>query len=238
MELAIDAGNSRVKYGVFQEGDLMKVIVREHLTSMDIDEICTENKITSSIICATRTLTPENIAYLHARKTIILDENTPIPIKNKYRTPKTLGKDRLAGVIGAHFAFPFANNVVIDFGTAMTINFINVKGEFLGGNISPGLKMRLQGLHNYTDQLPLTATDGEFSLYGMDTEQALRNGALHGIVAEVEYYRAKYMEMFSPLKIILAGGNSVLVSHFLKDSYVIKPDLVLEGLNEILKTNA
>ncbi|HQW71310.1 MAG TPA: hypothetical protein PKZ91_05815, partial [Saprospiraceae bacterium] len=99
-------------------------------------------------------------------------------------------------------------------------------------------KMRLQALHNYTDQLPLTATDGEFSLYGMDTEQALRNGALHGIVAEVEYYRAKYMEMFSPLKIILAGGNSVLVSHFLKDSYVIKPDLVLEGLNEILKTNA
>ena len=238
MELAIDAGNSRVKYGIFEEGELMKVIIRDQLTSMDMDEIITEHKVNRSIICASRALTPENIAYLHARKTIILDEHTPLPIKNKYRTPQTLGKDRLAGAVGAHFAFPFANNVVIDFGTAMTINFINNKGEFLGGNIAPGLKMRLQALHNFTDNLPLIATDGEFSLYGMDTEQALRNGAIHGIVAEVEYYREKYMEKYSPLKIILAGGNSVLVSHYLKDSYVIKPDLVLEGLNEILKSNA
>lgn len=238
MELAIDAGNSRVKYGIFEEGDLMKVIIHEQLESKDLEQIITEHKITKSIICSSRSLSPENLAYLHSRKTIILDENTPIPIKNKYRTPTTLGKDRLAGAVGAHFAFPFANNVIIDFGTAMTINFINSKGEFLGGNIAPGLKMRLQALHNYTDQLPLTTSEGEFSLYGMDTEQALRNGAIHGIVAEVEYYRARYMEKFSPLKIILAGGNSVLISHYLKDSYVIKPDLVLEGLNEILKINA
>ena len=237
MNLTIDAGNSRVKYGIFSNDELAKVIVRDSLKSMDIEELSKEHQIKRSIICASRNLSPENLAYLQSRDTLILDENTPIPIKNKYRTPKTLGKDRLAGAIAAHVAFPFANNVVIDLGTAMTINFINSKGEFLGGNISPGLNLRLQALHNNTDMLPLPSTDGEFSLYGMDTEQALRNGAIHGILAEIEYYSQKYKELCSPLKIILAGGNSVFINHYLKEPYVIKPDLVMEGLNEIIKFN-
>ncbi|HMT78350.1 MAG: type III pantothenate kinase [Bacteroidetes bacterium] len=237
MILTIDAGNSRVKYGLYEDDTLMKVIIRDSLVSQDIENICIEYNIQRSILCASRNLTPENLAYLHARRTLIVDENTQIPIKNKYRTPKTLGKDRLAGAVGAHFSFPFAHNLYIDIGTAMTINFINNKGEFLGGNISPGLQMRLKALNLYTDQLPKPDLDDQLSLYGSDTEQALKNGAIHGVIAEIEYYKRKFSELYSPLKIILTGGNSIPITHFLNESYVIKPDLVLEGLNEILKIN-
>lgn len=237
MNLVIDAGNSRVKYGLFEDDNLMKVIIRDSLDALEIEKIYRENEIKKSILCASRNLTTENIAYLQARKTIILDENTPIPIKNKYRTPKTLGKDRLAAAIGAYSSFPFAHNVVIDLGTAITINFITNNGEFLGGNISPGLIMRLKALNQYTDQLPLPDLEERLGLYGMETNQALAYGAVHGVLAEIEYYKKKYSDLFSPLKVILTGGNSIIITHFLNESYVIKPDLVLEGLNEILKIN-
>lgn len=237
MNLVIDAGNSRVKFGVFDADNLKEVIIEQDLNHDLLDQLYVKYQFDNCIISASRDLSDGDIGYLSEKHAVFLNEFTQLPITNLYRTPKTLGKDRLAGAIGARALFPFANNLIFDFGTALTINFINHKGEFLGGNIAPGLHMRLQALNSFTDQLPLVNTEGELSLYGMDTTSALRNGAIHGMLAEYKYYVENYKNAYSPLKVIITGGSAPFISHFLNDSYVLKPDLVLEGLNEILKLN-
>ncbi|HQW10716.1 MAG TPA: type III pantothenate kinase [Saprospiraceae bacterium] len=239
MNIAIDAGNSRIKYGVFDVDYLKEVIVHNDLELEDLKQIHEKYGFDRGIITGSRNIGQDMLMILKDQYNIrYLTENTLLPAKNLYRTPDTLGKDRLAGAIAAHYCFPFAHVMVVDLGTATTYNIINNKSEFLGGNISPGLAMRLELMHARTDKLPLAGFKGEISLYGMDTESALRNGALLGVVAEIEYYKREFCAIFNPNKIILTGGNALFISHYLKDSFVIKPDLVLEGLNKILLHNA
>lgn len=239
MNLAIDAGNSRIKYGIFDDDYLKEVIVRNQIEVDDINQMFEKYQFEKGIITGSRNIAPQTLSTLNKNYKINhLTPSTPLPVKNLYRSPETLGQDRLAGAIGGNLAFPFAHVMVIDLGTANTYNVINNKAQFLGGNIAPGLNMRLELLHQRTDKLPLTSLKGEIGLYGMDTDGALRNGAILGIVAEIEYYTREFNASFSPSKIILTGGNALFISHYLKDSYVIKPDLVLEGLNKILMHNA
>ena len=239
MNLTIDAGNSRIKYGIFDLDYLKEVIVRNTLELEDLHQIMDKYQYEQGILTGSRNIEPQMLMQLNRDFNIkYLTVNTPLPVSNMYRTPDTLGRDRLAGAIGGHFAFPFANVLVIDLGTANTYNVINNKAQFLGGNIAPGLSLRLELLNRGTDKLPLVGLKGEVGLYGMDTEGALRNGAILGVVAEIEYYTREFKAAFPSNKIILTGGNALFISHYLKESYVIKPDLVLEGLNRILLHNA
>lgn len=239
MNICIDAGNSRVKYGIFENDTLCEVFIHQSLNIMHIESIFRKYQFKSGLITGSRHIEPLFLGELMERFNVIeFTHQTHIPVKNLYRTPKTLGLDRLAGAIGGHFAFPFFNNLIIDLGTANTYNFINQRAEFLGGNIAPGLAMRINILNQGTDKLPIVPVTGEVNLYGMDTDSALRNGAILGIIGEIEYYRIQFNEHYPPNNIILTGGNAGVISHYLRNSYVIKPDLVLEGLNKILLHNA
>lgn len=239
MKLVIDAGNSKVKIGIFEDDDLIEMRISKDFIIEEIVELYKSLKIEKGILCNSRYIEPESIHSLQSKVNLIhLTESTSLPIKNKYQSPSTLGKDRLAAAVGAYFAFPFANNLVIDLGTAMTTNFINNKGEFLGGTIAPGLTMRLKALNHFTGKLPLVEVLDSNQLYGMDTHSSLSNGAINGVVAEIEYYSSKYQKEYTPLKIILTGGNSSFMSHFLSGQFVIMNDLTLLGLYKILKHNA
>jgi type III pantothenate kinase len=239
MNICIDAGNSRVKFGIFDEDNLCEVFIHQSMDINYIESVYEKYQFTRGLICGSRHIEKEVLSQLADKYDIrILTHNTPLPIKNLYRTPESLGKDRLAGAVGGHFAFPFYDNLIIDLGTANTYNYVNQRAEFFGGNIAPGLAMRINLLHQGTDKLPMVSLHGEVNLYGMDTESALRNGAILGTIAEIEYYKKRFSEQYSAINIILTGGNAGVISHYLQNSYVIKPDLVLEGLNKILLHNA
>ena len=241
MNLVLDIGNSRVKCAVFEKNIRIEKAIWETLSLETLKEICTKYDIKNTIVYASGT-EPEDVRnFLDGHSKVIrLTHETLIPIKNNYKTPETLGKDRLAGVIAAHFLFPNKACLVIDAGSALTFNFLDSEACFQGGSISVGLKMRYKALNQFTARLPLLNFNNENSneLIGHDTVSAMTIGVQQGFVSEVEGLVRKYKKQFGAIQIIITGGDGA----FLYDNLKIKNkyyerDLVLIGLNRILNWN-
>jgi type III pantothenate kinase len=163
-------------------------------------------------------------------------------IENKYKSPATLGLDRLAGIIGARTLFPDKNCLVIDAGTCITYDAINKDGVYEGGSISPGLKMRLKAMHNFTRRLPEVELVEYDDWQGYDTKSAMLSGVLNGAIEEVKGFIEIYNSKYSKLHVILCGGDSIFFDNRLKNSifaHALKtePNLVLIGLNEVIQQN-
>ena len=167
---------------------------------------------------------------------VTLTSRTPLPIGIGYSTPETLGHDRVAAVAGASVIVPGKAALVVDIGTAVTYDFLSSEGCFEGGNIAPGIDLRLKSLHAYTS-LPEVCADGSTRLVGKTTAEAMRSGAVLGLVAEIDYYRSR-LEAESPdLTTIITGGGSKTIAPFADPSFIIEPDLVMIGLKRILDYN-
>ena len=170
---------------------------------------------------------------------IILDSDTKIPLTNLYKTPKTIGKDRIAAVVGANNIYPNCNILIFDAGTALTIDFINKKNEYVGGNISPGLTMRYKALNKFTQKLPLYKIKHDFDkLTGQTTKEAIIAGVQNGILFEINNYIKIFSKKYTDLKIFLTGGDIFFFENKLKKNIFAEPNLVLIGLNRILTNNA
>ncbi len=166
-----------------------------------------------------------------------LNAETKIPILNKYGSPQTLGKDRLAAAIGSILYFPEGNSLIIDMGTCITTDFLNGKLEYLGGNISPGIKMKLIAMHKFTASLPLVEPFNNEITFAANTENALQNGAVKGTIHELNSFIKEVREKYGPINVILTGGEAIFFEKYAKNKIFVAPNLVLEGLNEILRYN-
>jgi type III pantothenate kinase len=161
-----------------------------------------------------------------------------MPFKNLYGTPKTLGVDRLALVSAASAQFSGKDVLVIDAGTCITYDFITKENSYLGGAISPGLRMRYQALNNLTAHLPLLDTKRPDHFIGQSTEQAIHSGVVFGVLNEMEGVIEAYKEKYSDLTVILTGGDANFLSKQLKSSIFANSNFLLEGLNHILQFNS
>jgi type III pantothenate kinase len=173
----------------------------------------------------------------HIKRKFILTASLPLPISNLYATPQTLGGDRLASVCGAHQKFPGSHCLVIDAGTCIKYDFLDKDGQYHGGAISPGLKMRFQAMHQFTAKLPLVEIVEDPKLIGNTTETSLQSGALNGAVAEMNGIILQYEQKFEGLQVILSGGDGPFFENKLKRPIFALPELVLSGLNSILIYN-
>ncbi len=241
MNLVIDIGNSRSKVYLFKSDETMASYVIDLAIFPVVKKLLEENQdIRKAIISSTRDYDD------HLR--ILLDQlpegwteltsETELPIINKYKTPRTLGKDRLAAVVGAHSMFPDKNVLVIDAGTAVTFDFINERGEYLGGSISPGLEMRFKALHHFTGKLPLLNPRYEYEFPGDTTEEAIVSGVEQGMMFEIEAYIAHFKKNYKNLEVIFTGGDANFFDSKLKNSFFVCSNLVAFGLNRILNHNA
>lgn len=241
MNLIIDIGNTRAKLALFEGFDLIEknTILEEEFTLEYITLFFQKNKIENSILSASGVVEKPLLDFLQAKENfILLSHQTPIPIINAYDTPETLGKDRLASAVAAHYFFSEKNCLVIDCGTCTTYNFINEKGEFLGGNITPGLKMRLEAMHTLTAKLPLVELEkNDISLVGNDTKTALQSGAQLGAAYEMQGFIEAYIQRFGNIRTLLTGGNADFFVKRLKNQIFADSNLVLFGLNIILNYN-
>jgi type III pantothenate kinase len=172
-----------------------------------------------------------------AGKFILLTELTPLPVKNHYQTPKSLGKDRIAAVTGAWSMFPGRNILVIDAGTCITYDFINQQGEYPGGGISPGIRMRFKAMHTFTGKLPLIEPEDFDDLIGKSTTESLLSGVYNGVTGEIREIVRLYREKYGDVMVLITGGDHELLNNKLKISIFAVPDLVLLGLNEIFDYN-
>lgn len=241
MNLVIDTGNTSTKMAVFNDTEMLADYKRERLTAGELEKIKDNFPEVNSLIISSVVRQDEQFnRYCHEIfDTIInLSHETRIPVKVMYQTPETLGNDRIADVVGAWKEFPNEDVLVIDTGSCITYDFINKRGEYLGGNISPGLTMRFRALNNFTDQLPLVSRGESQNVLGKSTKEAIMLGVQHGLLQEIQGIISLVKNEYPDLKVILTGGDLPFFEKDLKNLIFADPFLTLKGLNEILKYNA
>ncbi len=241
MNLVIDIGNSRTKIAVFDHIYLTNDYSFEIFNEKELEKILGEYPgIDKAIISSVAGDTGDMYKLISGKigNTIILDENTPLPINNQYKSKNTLGKDRLAAVVGANFSYPGNDILVIDAGTAITYDFIDRYNNYSGGNISPGMAIRYKALHTFTGRLPLLSKQEVFPELGTDTNSAIISGVQTGIINEIEGYISHYLSIYNNIIIILTGGDANFFDKKLKNTIFVNLNLVTIGLNCILEHNA
>ncbi|MFL0353908.1 type III pantothenate kinase [Xanthomarina sp. GH4-25] len=240
MNLIIDVGNTFVKFAVFQADDLV------FQSSVDVFQFEKEFQVIQKkysnlihcIVSSVGNLDKESINVLQeSLKVVILNSETKLPFLNLYKTPKTLGVDRLALVSAAVKEFPNKNALIIDAGTCITYDYISNKNTYLGGAISPGIRMRYKSLNNLTANLPLLETNVANSIIGDSTENAIHSGVVFGVLNEIEGTISQYQQKYSDLTVILTGGDANFLSKQLKSSIFANSNFLLQGLNYILQYN-
>lgn len=238
--LTIDIGNSSAKAAIWRDSELAAPAIRGDLSVSDIEHLCAiaDEKPACAAVCSVSD-DARGLAACAARladRSIFLSASTPVPVNlSAYATGSTLGADRIAAMAGAVSLFPGEELLVVDCGTAATYDRVDSASRFLGGNIAPGIGMRLRALHAYTSRLPLAPTPSTPTpLWGRSTAEALQAGAWHGLCAEIEYYCRRS----APCRLVITGGRARQLADSLDiPNIYADPDLVLRGLKHIIDYN-
>ena len=245
-KLTIDQGNTRAKIAVWSDSadsGAGRRCVASHtfaqLSAADVVGLCREYDVDGAILCAVAVTAPDAVDALRARlgeRRLCLSHETPLPLAIDYAGPETLGMDRVAAAVGAWSLPAMAGRdiLVADLGTAVTYDRVTADGRYAGGNIAPGIFMRLRALNSFTARLPMVDPEGPVPQWGDCTETALRAGAVQGVVAELEYYRS----LLAPgAAAVLSGGGAHLVTDRVRFPHTVVHDLVNRGLDTILAYN-
>lgn len=241
MNLVIDVGNSLVKFAVFQEDNLLEnKTVDASKTLETFNFILKEHKtISKGIFSSVAKLDKDVFNKIESNiEVLILDKDTKLPFKNSYKTPQTLGVDRIALVAAAVKQFPKKNVLIIDAGTCITYDIITSENNYLGGAISPGIRLRYKSLNTLTANLPLLETEMPKQLIGNTTTGSIHSGVVFGILNEIEGTINRYQEKYEDLTVILTGGDTIFLSKQLKNGIFANSNFLLEGLNFILEFNS
>ena len=236
--LCLDFGNTRQKCAVFNNSELIDVIVLNTSSNDDLINVIDAHLPTHSILSSVINHSTE-VEQILATKTKFhkLNHLSKLPILTPVGKPETIGADRLAICSAAVNMCPKQHNLAIGLGTCITYNFINKFGEFLGGSISPGMLMRFKSMNDYTALLPIVKPEHQFPLVGYDTKTNLLSGVLYGLAKEVDGIIDLYKEKYDKLNVILTGGDADFFSHHLKNKVEFEPNLLFKGLLEICIKN-
>ena len=241
MNLIVDVGNTYVKFAVFENENLLRKI------SFELSEFQKQYKalklefpkIESAIMSSVGRLSKQQIDLIENDMRVYeLNSKTILPFKNLYATPETLGVDRIALVSASVSQFPDKNVLIIDAGTCITYDFITDKNDYLGGAISPGIRLRYKSLNNLTANLPLLETNKPDKIIGDSTESSIHSGVVFGVIKEMDGVITHYYDNYTDLTVILTGGDANFLSNQLKNSIFANPNFLLEGLNFILDYNS
>ena len=241
MNLIVDVGNTFVKFAVFKDSLLihkisfkLKAFKEQYkLTRQDFPEL------KSSIISSVGRLSKTQIDIINDDLEVLeLNHKTNLAFQNLYKTKTTLGVDRIALASASVNQYPDDNVLIIDAGTCITYDFVTDKNEYLGGAISPGIRLRYEALHNLTANLPLLEKNQPKTITGNTTESSIHSGVVIGAVKEIDGVIDQYKEKYQDLTVILTGGDAKFLSNQLKNSIFANSNFLLEGLNFILEFNS
>lgn len=243
MNLVIDVGNSRVKYGLFNKNH--KLIFSDAVSPNLFEDKLQQlfifyPQIQNSIFSASGENSNRWISILKKKTNCTLfSHSTSIPIQNKYKTPDTLGLDRIALAVSSFFQYPNKNCLIVDLGTCITYDFLHKDGRYLGGAISPGIEMRFKAMHNFTANLPFIKENtglGE-TYIGKTTEESLKIGVYQAIIHEIEGFYKQYIADYENLTLVLTGGSAQVLAERVKNSIFANLNFQLLGLHQILIYN-
>jgi type III pantothenate kinase len=239
MNLTLDIGNNYFKIGIYKNSDLI-YFFSDSNSKVDsvIDKVLGEYKDVSYVIISNvSSINTVDLFNSYKIRVLQLNSTFNFPFKINYKTPLTLGNDRLALASAASLLYPKSNKIIIDVGTCITIDFIDYNNIFFGGSISPGIDMRYKSLNNYTANLPLLEISDKFSFPGDSTETSIHSGVIGGVCNEINGFIDNISSKCDDIKIILTGGNAKFLSKTLKISIFANQNFILDGLNSILNLN-
>lgn len=235
MNLIVEIGNTRTKFAFFEANYLTKIIEYKNDEEIDIASICHQT-YEKAILSGSGNMDLPIWDKIEAKSKLIFDRHLVSQMKYKYKTPETLGLDRIVNAYRAMKEFPNQNSLIIDVGTCITCTFINQNGEIEGGSISPGLAMRAKSLNYFTAKLPLIEIDvhSEPILIGSDTKESILSGVIMSCIYEIERRIADYTELYPDLRIIMTGGDTLFFENKIKYKIFADSHFTLKGLNDIL----
>ena len=254
MNLIIDIGNTLIKAAIFSGDEIAVLWTGEAMDEAALRKLVAEHKPAAAIVSSVRAMpvqhTEHELVRPHALPpglqflanfgfpVLVAGPHLQLPITRRYDTPDTLGTDRLAAAIAAAARFPGQHSAVINAGSCLTIDFVSNNNEYLGGTIAPGLMMRLKAMHHFTGRLPLiTKLPDETALIGKTTEQSMLSGAINGMAAEIDGIISRRQKEIGFFNVILSGGDGKIFVKKLKSSIFALDNIVLYGLNLMLKHN-
>ncbi len=234
MLLTIDVGNSRIKVAVFEHNKQLDFYTFEGKKALKKFKNIFEkhSNIQKIILSSVGKLENDVMDFIQNRfPTEIITHESKFPFTNLYATPETLGIDRMVLAAGASLMYPNRNRLIIDAGTCITYDFVNSKNQYLGGAISPGIKIRYKSLNDYTSKLPLLSLSEDFDIIGNSTKSAIHSGVINGVLFEIEGFISQYSLKNQDLTIILTGGDAEFLAKRLKSTIFANSNFLLESLN-------
>jgi len=239
MNLVVDIGNNYFKLGIFENSNLIYTFSDKNSEiNNEIEIVLTKYKnVSYAIISNVSSLSVFEVFKKFEIKVLKLDSTLVLPFTLNYKTPETLGNDRLALAAAASTLYPYSNKLIIDVGTCITIDFVDYDNNFFGGSISPGLEMRYKSLNNYTANLPLLKIGDDYNFPGDSTNSSIHAGVIGGVCNEIMGFITKIDSKHDNIEVILTGGNAKFLSKRLKITIFANQNFILEGLNCILNLN-
>jgi len=233
--LVVDAGNTRIKIGLYLDDNLNEV---RHFSSDQKTELSLflsginyDHAILSSVLNS-----EETQAISSLLKSVLLFSEATIPLKNAYETPGTLGADRLANAVAIAHRID-GNRLCIDIGTCIKFDFVDENNTYQGGSISPGIQLRYRALNEFTGKLPLVSKHDKTDFTGKSTETCLQSGVINGMQEEIHGFVKHYEEKYEGLTIFVTGGDHINFDYSSKNDIFADENLTLFGLLKILKAN-
>jgi type III pantothenate kinase len=234
--LVIDQGNTRLKAGLFRDRRLVRKVVLDKPMTAPLRSLCGKHAISAILLSSVSTTSGTFLKDLRKIAPVtLLTSDTELPISNRYKSPKSLGSDRVAAAAGAAALFPKQNVLIIDAGTCIKYDFLHRSTGYLGGSIAPGISLRLKVLHEATARLPLLKADVAAVLTGRDTRSSMLSGCVLAAALEAEGFIQAYRKRYKDVHVVVTGGDARYLSKHLNFSIFAAPDLVLFGLNSILQ---
>ncbi len=241
--LTIDQGNSSAKAVMWNGFEPEKSLRLFNVAIEEILPLLEEGEADGCVYCSVGHNDAkflETLRRLVDGRLLVLTASTQLPIKVCYGSRHTLGNDRVAAAAGAHLLFPGEGVLVVDAGTAVTIDVLDSKGTFRGGNIAPGMRLRFESLHNFTSRLPLVDAEGEVEDFGTDTVSAIRSGVIGGMASEIADAFGR-SDAYGCSRILLTGNDAPAIMPLLeKRGFPVahEPDLVGIGLLSVYLYNS
>jgi type III pantothenate kinase len=240
MLLVIDMGNTQIKAAVFEQNTLLKKeIIAYEDWQISLKKVIKKfSEISILVVASVGKLEKSDFLTLDSGLNVyFITRDSKFPFNNLYASPSTLGIDRMILASGAVLQFPKKNRLVIDAGTCITYDFIDSNDNYLGGAISPGIRLRYDSLHNYTAKLPLLKKEKPVEIVGNSTLQSIHSGVINGVSFEIEGFINSVLDKNDNFIIILTGGDAVFLAERLKNTIFANPNFLLESLNQTFQYN-
>lgn len=250
MVLALDIGNTAIKGGLFDGTDLRRtfrlatdpaasVPAYRHALRHRLDGAEVEHVGIVSVVPTVGALVTEAARAETMQLPLVVSHRSPLPFAMGYETPETLGTDRIAAAAGAwtryHDGAPDRPLVVVDAGTAVTLEVVSADGTFLGGTIGAGPDLVRRALARGTAQLPEVDARLPRRAVGRSTKEALQAGLMWPFLDGVRGLLARTADELGADPVVVAtGGWSELLAAHVEAVDHVEPDLVLHGVRALL----